>query len=485
MPGHPGQRAVRPRLAVAILSLSSVACGADRATGGTGDADTVPASLSVVSGDQQSAWITQSLAHPLVVRVANASGAALARVAVTWAVTAGGGVLHPATSATGASGVAEASLALGPLAGAENNVVTATVGTLSPVTFRASGVGWRALSAGNYHTCAITTTGAAWCWGPNYYGELGTGDLAARTEPAPVATSRTFVQLSAGSAHTCGVTSASEVLCWGYNRLGQLGDGSVMDRTSPVPLVGAPALASVAAGQNHTCGLTQAGRAYCWGGNSYGQLGLGDTLPRAGVVAVSGGIVFVSLAAGMAHTCGLTVAGVAYCWGATVGLWGPRVTTPGLVPGGRVFSRISAGTNRTCAADLANAAYCWGANDFGELGDGTQVWSATPVAVGGGIGFILTSTGGFHSCGLTPAGAAWCWGWGAFGQMGNGGFSLVSTTPVAVSGGIAFDSLVTGGDHSCALSGSGVAYCWGENTRAALGDGTKLNRAVPTRVSMP
>jgi alpha-tubulin suppressor-like RCC1 family protein len=478
-------RAAAWRLVTVVLAAGAAACGGDRFTGGTDITDTAPASFAIISGDRQASWITRRLADPLVVRVANASGAALTGVPVTWAVTSGGGTLFPSSSVTGASGTAEVLWYLGSVAGTNNNVVTATVGTLPPVTFRASAVAWRAVTVGSYHGCALTTADVAWCWGPNGHGELGVGDTVPRHTPAAVQIALAFVQLSAGAGHTCGLTAGGEAYCWGFNQKGQLGDGTTVNRGTPTRAGGTLTFTSLGAGQEHTCGLTQAGTVYCWGGNAWGQLGAGDTLVHAGVSAVGGGVQFARITAGQLHTCGLTASGAAYCWGAVAYATGPRATTPALVSGSIVFTAISAGVGHTCGVTAANAVYCWGVNDLGGLGDGTQTASPTPVAVAGGVAFSAVSAGASHSCALTPAGAAHCWGQGAFGQLGSGDWPILSTTPVAVSGGRVFTSLVAGGDHTCALVGSGLAYCWGENSIGSLGNGTNVNSAAPTLVTMP
>lgn len=84
------------------------------------------------------------------------------------------------------------------------------------------------------HTCGVTTSGAAYCWGYNGYGQLGTGDKTNRVTPAPVADNLSVVYLDAGNSHTCGVTTSKVVYCWGQNGSGQLGDGSKTIRYEPL-----------------------------------------------------------------------------------------------------------------------------------------------------------------------------------------------------------------------------------------------------------
>jgi hypothetical protein len=71
------------------------------------------------------------------------------------------------------------------------------------------------------------------------------------------------------------------------------------------------------------------------------------------------------------------------------------------------------------------------------LGDGTETNSTTPVAVTGGLAFTRLSLGEYHTCGVTAAGAAYCWGQngGLIGVVSGTAFIL---TPVAVTGGLTF-----------------------------------------------
>ncbi len=248
------------------------------------------------------------------------------------------------------------------------------------------------------------------------------------------ASSQRFVQISTGDDHTCGLTSRGEAYCWGYNFYGQLGDGTTIDsdENGPQRVIGGLRFASISVGDVHTCGLTSSGAAYCWGSNFYGELGDG-TMTGSGVngpQAVIGGLRFASLNVGYSHACGLTSRGAAYCWGYNgYGELGDGTTTdsgvngPQAVLGGLRFASISAGYIFTCGLTSRGAAYCWGYNDYGQLGDGTTTDSDEngPQRVIGGLKFAsISAESYYHTCGLTSRGAAYCWGYNGEGQLGDG-----------------------------------------------------------------
>ncbi len=96
-----------------------------------------PRTLTKVCGEDQEGTVGELLAKPFVVFVSDENDAALAGVAVAFAVTAGGGTLSTTTETTNADGYALTYLTLGSELG--TNTVTATVEGLAPVTFTATG----------------------------------------------------------------------------------------------------------------------------------------------------------------------------------------------------------------------------------------------------------------------------------------------------------------------------------------------------------
>jgi alpha-tubulin suppressor-like RCC1 family protein len=341
------------------------------------------------------------------------------------------------------------------------------------------------------HTCAVTS-GGTYCWGYGGSGQLGDGTGTVNNDSVPrvVTGGLTFTQVAAGAYHTCALTAAGAAYCWGNNGNGQLGNNATTSTNAPVAVSGGLTFTSISPGYSHTCGVAAA-KIYCWGYDGSGQLGDDPTLAQKLVpTVVFGSQTWASVAVGSDHTCGRTTGGDLYCWGYDgsgqlgndVGL--TNQPTPAVVAGGATWGSVDAGPNHTCGVRATGEGYCWGYN-YGRLGADTiaypvNVVQPMPVLVFGGLSWSTIKVAWDHTCGLTATGSAYCWGYNGDGQLGNGTFTN-SLLRVAVNGGHTFDSLALGSSHSCGKVGTQV-WCWGHNGSGQLGDGSRLRKNEPVQI---
>ena len=424
----------------------------------------VPVATTVVLTPTTLNFSSVGETQQLTATVRDQNGATMSGASVTWASSA---ATVANVSSTGlVTAVADGTATITATSGSATG--TASVAVLVPQPS-----GFVSIST-SQHTCALTTSGSAYCWGGGFYGQLGNGtNLDDNYVPVPVSGGLTFSGVNAGYDHTCGLTTSGAAYCWGQNSRGELGDGTTTDRSTPVPVSGGHTFTSVIAGRTHSCGVTTSGAAYCWGDGVLGDGITNATSVTTSPVLVSGGHTFATVDPGGDDAmCGITTSGSLYCWGREVGDGTADIRlTPVRIGGGLTFGSVSTG-HHYCAVTTSGAGYCWGGNLNGQLGDGTTTDRNSPVPVVGGLTFssVISHANAFHTCGVTTSGDAYCWGDNYTGQLGNG-TTTDSHVPVPVSGGLTFADLDAGHDHTCGLTPSGVAYCWGRDGDGELGDG--------------
>ena len=369
-----------------------------------------------------------------------------------------------------------------------------TTNRLTPVSVTGLGNDVEAVAAGYSHTCVRTVAGGANCWGLNGRGQLGDGSTTNRLTPVDVMGLGGGVQaITAGNYRTCALTTSGGVKCWGDNTYGALGDGSTTTRLTPVNVAGlGSGMQAVSVGGGHICALTTGGGVKCWGLNSSGQLGDGSTLVRLTPVDVTGlesGVQAIS--AGQYHTCALITGGGVKCWGYnSSGRLGDGSTTTRLTPVdvtdlGSGVQAISAGHYHTCALTTGGGVKCWGENFSGQIGDGSITQRHTPVDVTGlDSGVQAISAGYLHTCALTTGGEVKCWGNNGSGQIGDGSTTdrLAPVDVTDLDNGV--QAISAGYLHTCALTADDGVKCWGYNQFGQLGIGGR-NYTLPGNVMVP
>lgn len=168
-------------------------------------------------------------------------------------------------------------------------------------------------------------------------------------------------------------------------------------------------------------------------------------------------------------TCAV-VSGTVYCWGD--GYAYSYNNFPQAVGGLPAYiTSVSVGYDLICVLSAAGDIYCWGSNQNGQLGFGSCCWSpSSPVMVTGLTSPVaIVSCGFYFACALLTTGSVVCWGRNDVGQLGDGTWNDQSS-PVQVRGlssGVA--SISCGPFHTCVVTTTGAALCWGSNSEGQLG----------------
>jgi len=264
-----------------------------------------------------------------------------------------------------------------------------------------AGKSFKDLTATYSNVCGITTTNQVFCWGPNYNGVVGDGTNTDTYTPKEIDMSgalagKTIKKMYAAYGPSCVLTTEDLLYCWGDNYFGQLGSGSPNNsENTPQPVVMSGDLAgktvkSFYPGYANSCMIASDDKAYCWGWNSQGQVGTGSSVnyfentpqpvDTSGVLAGKT-IKKMTVPAFQGNTvCAIASDDKPYCWGNNqAGQLGngtfddsfiPLATDPTGILSGKTISDIVFHGGSTCVLANDNQVYCIGANYTGQLGNG-------------------------------------------------------------------------------------------------------------------
>jgi alpha-tubulin suppressor-like RCC1 family protein/Tfp pilus assembly protein PilE len=134
--------------------------------------------------------------------------------------------------------------------------------------------------------CVVASDDAAYCWGAGTSGQLGNGGSIDSSVPVAVDTSgvlsgKTIKDISGWSSSSCALDSSGNAYCWGDNSHGQLGNNTTTSSTVPVAVtMNGLSFTRIETSGGHTCALATTSKLYCWGWNTDSQLGDGTATQR-------------------------------------------------------------------------------------------------------------------------------------------------------------------------------------------------------------
>ncbi|MCX8673611.1 InlB B-repeat-containing protein, partial [Bifidobacterium sp. B4001] len=395
--------------------------------------------------------------------------------------------------------------------------------TLTPPKPR--GIRFSQISLGWFHSAAIGSDGNLYTWGGNGHGQLGDGPINNQGGPILVDKPQgapdgfTWKQTSLGDQHSAAFGSDGNLYTWGDNEHGQLGDGTTTSRNRPTLVAkpqGAPdgfTWKQIILGDQHSAAFGSDGQLYTWGYNEYGQLGDGTTTNRNTPTRIAkpqgapDGFTWKQIILGGFHSAAIGSDGQLYTWGRNSnGQLGDSTTTnrnrpirvskPQGAPDGFAWKQVSLGWQHSAALGSDGNLYAWGDNQYGQLGDGTNIDRHGPVMVSKPQGtperftWEQVSLSDWHSEAFGSDGQLYTWGDNEYGQLGDGtntnrNTPILVEKPQGASDGFTWRQIILGCNHSAALGSDDQLYTWGTNDHGQLGDGTTTNRNRPGVVVFP
>ncbi len=130
---------------------------------------------------------------------------------------------------------------------------------------------------GQFHCIARNSSGKVYCWGYNFWGELGIGskdDNFHKPILNQYLNNEFVIYISCGARHSLVLTNCGEVYAWG-----QIENGCNDSQSTPMKVKGFnnERVVMISCGWGHSMVLTECGHVYSWGWNHCGQLGIGNT----------------------------------------------------------------------------------------------------------------------------------------------------------------------------------------------------------------
>lgn len=378
------------------------------------------------------------------------------------------------------------------------------------------------VSFGGNHSAAITTTGRIFTWGLNSRGQLGSGTETNNSTPIDITkqiklnSGETIDYISLGFGQSAVITSTGRAFTWGFNGYGQLGDGAKMDRNIPYDITNQFELQTgeilkTIIIEDHAAALTSYNRLFTWGYNFYGQLGLGNTIDQSKPTDITSyfnleineKIIQVSL--GGHHTAVLTSTGRVFTFGANnSGALGNGTQINQILPiditnqfslvSEETISQIHLGSGNGAALTSLGRIFTWGYNSDGQLGDGSRISKLRPVDITpqfeleDGETIEQLSLGDSHAGALTSLGRVFRWGDKLFGQSGDD-TKTDDFVPIDITSQFKLYKdekmmyIELGSFHSAALTSSNRLFTWGSNNYGQLGNGKNSTNGSVTDIT--
>ncbi|MBK6329944.1 MAG: T9SS type A sorting domain-containing protein [Bacteroidetes bacterium] len=144
------------------------------------------------------------------------------------------------------------------------------------------------------------------------------------------------------------------------------------------------------------------------------------------------------------------------------------------------WKSIACGT-QTVALKTNGSLWSWGQNQYGQLGDGTNVNKNIPTMISNESGWLAVDCGDTYTLALKIDGSLWAWGRNHYGTLGDG-TNVNKSIPTQIGTDTDWKKLSTPITHSQLIKNDGTLWVTGLNDLGQLGDGTTVDKNILTQI---
>jgi gliding motility-associated-like protein len=295
----------------------------------------------------------------------------------------------------------------------------------------------------------IKSDGSLWAWGGNFSGKTfwdGTTDN--KYVPVRLGSANDWKQIAPYGNNVWAIKTDGSLWAWGENYEGFLGDGTTGRKDLPIR-IGTDNNWKTISAASTIVALKNDGTLWAWGSNNWGQYGLGY-----GGYGTPGGI-------------GAQTSYVPKQIGTAADNW----------------KKVIAGGSTIAGIKNDGSLWIWGCHFYPD-NSGAYSGQYVPSRNENAYDWKDVAICGEYLLAVKNDGSLWAMGKNAFGQLGDGTTIDRHSAPVRIGIDLDWKSIaVSPSRHSLAIKNDGSLWTWGYNTYfGALGDGTTINRLVPTRI---